>query len=115
MLRYFFVVFFLAVLVTVSVAGFRGTKTTNPPIEIFPDMDRQPKYVPQHPSEFFADKRAERPPVPGTVPMGYALKGSNYAVGASNNRAVGGTSGFTATSGYYQTGKIGDVWGDGIP
>jgi mono/diheme cytochrome c family protein len=110
-----FLVFFLAVIVTVSVAGFRGTKTTHRPIEIFPDMDRQPKYVPQHTSEFFADGRAERPPVPGTVPMGYAVPGSYYASGASNNRAVAGVSGFSSLTSYYETGKIGEVWGDGIP
>ena len=34
-----------------------------PPIEIFPDMDHQPKFQPQHPSGFFADGRAARKPV----------------------------------------------------
>ena len=57
MLRYFFASFILIVCAVVAVAGFRGTKMTHPPIEIFPDMDHQPKYQPQHPSSFFADGR----------------------------------------------------------
>jgi len=31
------------------------------------DMHVQPKYLPYEPSEFFADGRSERPPVPGTI------------------------------------------------
>ena len=36
-------------------------------------MDRQPKVKAQEPSGFFADGRAARPPVEGTVPLGYAM------------------------------------------
>jgi len=115
MLKYFFAIFFLAVVAVVAVAGFRGTRTTNRPLEIFPDMDRQPKYVAQHSSTFFADGRAERPPVPGTVPIGYTMEGAYAATGADNNRAVQGGAGFTNGTDYYNTGKMGDVWGDGIP
>jgi cytochrome c553 len=34
------------------------------------DMHVQPKYLPYEPSEFFADGRSERPPVPGTIARG---------------------------------------------
>jgi mono/diheme cytochrome c family protein len=34
------------------------------------DMQDQPKYKPQRPSDFFADGRSERPPVPGTIARG---------------------------------------------
>lgn len=34
------------------------------------DMQDQPKYRPQRPSEFFADGRSERPPVAGTIARG---------------------------------------------
>ena len=67
MLRYFFIAFLLVMVAVVSLAGFRGGKSALPPIEIFPDMDHQPKYQPQHPSGFFADGRSARKPVDGTV------------------------------------------------
>jgi hypothetical protein len=34
------------------------------------DMHIQPKYLPYEPTDFFADGRSERPPVPGTVARG---------------------------------------------
>ena len=73
MLKYFFIVFGFLLLVVIAMAGFRGQKSSRPPIEIFPDMDRQPKVKAQEPSGFFADGRAARPPVEGTVPLGYAM------------------------------------------
>jgi mono/diheme cytochrome c family protein len=50
--------------------GFRGMKSTRPPIEVFPDMDHQAKYKPQAESKFFADGRADRAIPVGTVPHG---------------------------------------------
>jgi mono/diheme cytochrome c family protein len=35
------------------------------------DMHLQPKYLPYEPSEFFADGRSERQPVPGTIARGH--------------------------------------------
>lgn len=78
--------------VGLAIFGFRGTRSSAPPIEIFPDMDRQPKFKSQQPSRFFADGRADRPPVPGTVP---------FDVPVDNP--------------YLTTGIMGDRWGDGIP
>lgn len=115
MLKYFFAIFFLTVVAVVAIAGFRGQRSSSRPIEIFNDMDRQPKFVAQHTSNFYADGRADRPPVPGTVPMGYTVDGAYAATGASNNRAVKGGVGFTNGTDYYNTGTIGEVWGDGIP
>lgn len=60
---------FLVVLL-VSVMGLRGLRSPRPPIEVFPDMDRQAKYKPQAESRFFADGRADRPIPAGTVPFG---------------------------------------------
>lgn len=60
---------FLVVL-TISIAGFRGHVSEKPPIEVFPDMDRQAKYKPQAASKFFADGRAARPVPAGAVPRG---------------------------------------------
>ena len=72
MLKYFFIIFALLMILVLSITGFRGAKSTRPPIEIFPDMRHQPKVKAQVPSSFFADGRGNRLPVPGSVPMGYA-------------------------------------------
>lgn len=60
-MRYVYLVTFFIVVLAVGLLGFRGTTFTKPPIEIFPDMDRQPRYKPQSESAFFADGRTDRP------------------------------------------------------
>jgi mono/diheme cytochrome c family protein len=115
-LKYFFTLFFLTIVVIVSIAGFRGTKFKNPPIEIFPDMDHQPKVKAQTTSRFFADGRGARLPVPGTVPIGYSIPLADQATGEVVS--MGGPYKdiqFTASSDYFNTGKIGDRWGTGMP
>jgi len=47
-----------------------GTTSRHPQYEVFTDMRRQPKYMPQAASPWFADGRASRTPVAGTVPRG---------------------------------------------
>jgi mono/diheme cytochrome c family protein len=69
-MRYFLIGFLLWCLAVVSIAGFRGDKTRRPPIELFPDMDRQPKLRPQAHNNFFADQLSSRQPVEGAVPRG---------------------------------------------
>lgn len=68
-LTYFLTIWALSVVAIVSVAGLRGSKSTKPPLEVFPDMDRQPKLRPQTTTRFagFADGQSSRLPVAGTV------------------------------------------------
>jgi hypothetical protein len=101
------------VVAVIALAGFRGPKMTQPPLEIFPDMDHQPKYQPQHESNFFADGRGARKPVEGTVPLGYTLENRYLQAGARNGTLQ--PSGFSNAPDYYNTGKIGDSYGDGFP
>ncbi|HEX4086897.1 MAG TPA: cytochrome c [Chthoniobacteraceae bacterium] len=116
MLRAFFLIFIFAVIAVISLAGFRNTHSAKPPIEIFVDMVRNPRYDPQHESDFFADGRAARAPIPGTVPIGYNLPHSFLSTGANNNAANDQhPAGFSDAPNYYNTGRIGDVYGDGIP
>jgi mono/diheme cytochrome c family protein len=69
-MRYVYLVtLFFAVLV-VSILGFRGRRSTRPPLEVFPDMDLQAKYKPEMESHFFANGMVDRPIPPGTVPRG---------------------------------------------
>lgn len=66
-MRYFLAGFVLLAVLVVGMAGFRGSLSRRPPIEVFPDMDRQLKLRPQAPNNFFADGRSSRLPVPGTI------------------------------------------------
>ena len=67
---YFCLGFLLFSLAVFAVAGKRGSLSRKPPLEVIPDMDRQPKIRPQTPSAFFADGRSSRLPVEGTVARG---------------------------------------------
>ena len=69
-MRYAYYTLAFLVVLLISVMGFRGMKSTLPPIEVFPDMDHQAKYKPQAESKFFADGRTDRPIPAGTVPYG---------------------------------------------
>lgn len=52
------------------IARARVTASTKPRIHIIPDMDQQPKFKTQSRNPMFADLRAMRPPVAGTVARG---------------------------------------------
>jgi mono/diheme cytochrome c family protein len=74
-MRNVYIVTIFVVVALVSVLGFRGTKFTAPPLDVFPEwafpgMKYQPKYQPQGESAFFADGRADRAPVARTVARG---------------------------------------------
>ncbi len=66
-MRYFLLGFLLVCAMVVSVAGFRGSLSRRPPIEIFPDMDRQAKLRPQSADDFFPDGYSSRLHVPNTI------------------------------------------------
>jgi len=117
MLRGFFLIFLLTGLAIVAIFGFRGQKSTGSPIEVFPDMVRQPKVRAQAPLGFFADGRGARVPVSGTVPMGYEMPKTEHAPGGEAATAVLPHSRLSFSEGtdYYNTGKMGDRWGTGLP
>ena len=91
-MKYFLLIYALAVVTVVSIMGFRGETFTEPPLEMFNDMDAQSKYKPQSASAFFADGRTDRIPVTGTVARGH-LKDDEFL--------------------HY--GKNGDAWAKGFP
>lgn len=87
-MRYFFALFALVVVAVVSIAGFRGGFSRRPPIEIFSDMDRQPKVRPQTRNDFFADQSGSRPPIEGTIARTTPLKVGAASVYAFEEHAV---------------------------
>lgn len=60
----------LALVPPLLIARARGLRSPKPRIHIVQDMDFQPKYKAQNASRLFADGRAMRPPVAGTVARG---------------------------------------------
>ena len=50
--------------------GCRGSKSSEPPVHLNPNMDNQDKYKPYRASTFFKNKRAMQTPPEGTVPVG---------------------------------------------
>ena len=120
MLRAFFVIFILCTIATLAVLGFRGEKGTKPPFEVFPDMVRQPKVRAQAPLDFFADGRGPRLPVAGTVPVGYEMpkpktEGSPPGMTGDAPEEAHMRIAFSAGTDYFNTGKMGEQWGTGIP
>jgi mono/diheme cytochrome c family protein len=67
----------------------------NTPVVIFTDMDYQHRYEPQGDRNFaggktfFADGRASRRPVEGTIARGHFLEDEGFATGVTNNTYVG--------------------------
>ncbi len=117
MLRGFFVIFILCTIAVIAVFGFRGQMGTAPPQEIFPDMVRQMKVRAQAPLDFFADGRGPRLPVAGTVPIGYEMPKPQTAEtqAPAVDRWSHPNASFSVGTDYYNTGKMGDQWGTGIP
>ena len=118
MLRGFFLIFFLTGIAMVAFLGFRGQKSTGSPIEVFPDMVRQPKVRAQAPLAFFSDNRGARAPIGGTVPIGYEFPKAQTIATPAPNVPAGETHpamGFSAGADYFNTGRMGDKWGTGIP
>ncbi len=119
-MKIFFFAFFLAVLLVFVIAGPRGRHSAGRPVEIFPDMVRQPKLKPQSPNNFFADRTSGRPPVDGSVPMGYQIpdEPAYKAIANGNVRepvADAPPYSFSNSPDYYDTGRMGDAWGTGLP
>jgi mono/diheme cytochrome c family protein len=92
-MRYFILSFLLVCALVVSIAGLRGSISRKPPIEIFPDMDRQPKVRPQKPSEFFGNHMESRLPVEGTI-----SRGEHFQDTPVNTGMITGTTNFVATN-----------------
>jgi mono/diheme cytochrome c family protein len=120
MLRGFFVIFLLCTIAILAVFGFRGQKSTQPPVEVFPDMVRQMKVRAQAPLDFFADGRGPRLPVVGTVPFGYEMPqpkttATPPAAAGEQPQEAHTLVAFSAGTDYFNTGKMGDQWGTGIP
>jgi len=92
MMRYVLLLMALSGALIVLVAGKRGDTSRRPPIEIFPDMDRQPKLRPQTGNDFFRDGFSSQLPVAGTI-----ARGAPYQDAPENTGKVSGTTNWVQT------------------
>jgi len=107
-MRQFFLIYFFLLAALLTMLGFRGCKFENPPLELFPDMDRQNKFHEQGQTPLFADGRTDRPKVAGTVPV-VTAKQAEYEHLTPDHRF--------RENDYLVSGKLadGETFGDGIP
>jgi len=86
---YFCLGFLLLSLATFIVLGRQGRMSRKPPIEVIPDMDRQPKLRPQTANGFFPNGLSSQLPVAGTV-----ARGSHFEDIPMNTGHVTGSTNF---------------------
>jgi len=102
-MRSFLVLLVVGVVAVLAIAGRRGSPSRRPPVEVFPDMDRQLKLRPQQPSGFFANEHSSQLPVAGTVARGQAVPTPTgtvfaFATAPVNTGRVPGTTNFIETN-----------------
>lgn len=68
-------------LIAVVAAGCRGTVSDKPPVHPVLNMDYQEKFEAQEKNDFFADSRAMRRPVAGTVARGFLQEDTQFHFG----------------------------------
>lgn len=72
-------------LLAMAMVGCRGSKSEDPPVHLFGDMDWQQKYQWGEASPLFEDGRAMRPLVDGVIPIGHLDEDDGYYRGKQAN------------------------------
>jgi mono/diheme cytochrome c family protein len=110
-LLYIILILLTVVAVGVGIAGRQGRLSRQPPIEVFPDMDRQLRLRPQQPNDFFSNGLNSQLPPRGTVARSEALQTVNgpvyaYEDAPVNTGRVTGTTNFVETNPLPVTGPL---------
>jgi mono/diheme cytochrome c family protein len=95
----------------VCIAGFRGEVLRKPPLEIFADMNRQPKLRPQRPDDFFASGVSSQLPPPGTIARSQPIQTADGPVysfenAPANTGRISGSTNFVETNPLPVTGEL---------
>jgi mono/diheme cytochrome c family protein len=85
----FLVLAALALLPVACVFKARHSLSTLPRVHLIDDMDNEPRFKSQQVNPLFADTRADRPPVPGTVARGHLDADDALCRGIRDGRWVG--------------------------
>lgn len=91
-MRYIILTFLVLAGIVIGSAGFRGDKTRRTPIELFPDMDRQPKLRPQAENAFFKDGRSSQ-----LAPVGTVARRAPFENNAANTGRIPGTTNYISS------------------
>lgn len=107
----FILIFLAGMAVVVGIAGFRGQLSRKPPIEIFPDMNRQLKLRPQQLNTFFANRISSQLPPAGAIARSapiWTVTGPVYAYEDApvNTGRITGTTNFVETNPLPVTAKL---------
>jgi mono/diheme cytochrome c family protein len=110
-MKYILAFIVLATLLVVLVAGKRGDISRRPPIEIFPDMDRQLKLRPQTPNSFFPNGLSSQLPPEGTIAQTVPMNVGGTAVfpfedSPVNTGKAAGTTNFVALNPFPVTAQL---------
>ena len=94
-----------------GIAGLRGRVSRQPPIEVFPDMDRQMKLRPMRPDAFFSNGISSQLAPPGTIARSEPLQTVNgpvytYEDAPVNTGRLTGTTNFVETNPLPVTGAL---------
>ncbi|MFT4605239.1 MAG: mono/diheme cytochrome c family protein [Rhodothermales bacterium] len=95
----------MAVVVMVVLTGCRGDSSDAPPIHINPNMDHQERFDPQERNDFFADGRAMRAPVAGTVARGFLREDTAFHFGRDASGAFVATNPVEMTAQFLARGQ----------
>ena len=110
-LLYFILVFVAGAAAMFTMFGIPGRLSRTPPLEVFPDMDRQAKLRPAQPFDFFTNGLSSQLPPAGTVARSAPVKtldGAAYSFQdvPLNTGCVLGTTNFVALNPLPTTGAL---------
>ena len=88
-----------------SLSAFPGHMSRKPPLEVFPDMDRQAKLRPQEPIDFFANGFSSQLPPAGTIARSEPIQTANGAVYRFEDSPVN-TGRITGTTNFIETNPL---------
>lgn len=77
----------ITLLFVLVLAGCQGAISDKPPVHLNQNMDFQERFDPQEANAFFADGRAMRAPVPGTVARGFLKEDVAFWTGRNESGA----------------------------
>jgi mono/diheme cytochrome c family protein len=97
-LLYFILVFCACMAALFAIVGIPGHLSRTPPLEVFPDMDRQAKLRPEKPFEFFTNGLSSQLPPAGTIARSAPIETANGAVYPFEDSPVNTGRNFGATN-----------------
>lgn len=108
-LLYIILILLTVAAVGVGIAGRRGRLSRQPPIEVFPDMDRQLKLRPAQPNKFFPNGISSQLPPTNTIARSEPLLTVNGPVYPFEDASVN-TGLITGTTNFVETNPLPVTW-----